>query len=283
MNENLLSMLLQGNARRQPRSLVTIEAGMMTGETLADGSGVRLIPDARRGMLSLYSEGNQKHWVLMDVFSGNEIKQGYIPTSGASFRRIKSPKDEDRIYELKYGAGNQRHFFWLQGSDESKDKTNIEKFLTHTGRTSDTGAATAARRGAPAARPQDAGNRRLLEQALQQAMSSFATPAAPQAPAPATSTEAASAPAASPTPAAESETAPLLGENRTEGSGAQAGAPSTTTAEADDIEMLQLQEFEDLDPEEAAMLAEAIRLSQQQGDSTGNSGSGGDDSQNQQN
>lgn len=87
---------------------------MMSSENMGDGTAVRLIPDARRGMLSLSSDGTQKHWVLSDVFSGTEIKQGYIPSTGASFRRIKSPKDEDRVYELKYGAGNQRHFFWLQ-------------------------------------------------------------------------------------------------------------------------------------------------------------------------
>lgn len=158
----------------------------------------------------------------------------------------------------------------------SQDKANIEKFLSNAGRASDIGAG--ARRGAQAPpRAQATENRRLLEQALQQAMSSFATPQAPQAPAPVAST-----PDTAPAPAAESETTPLLGESRpNEASAIQTSAPSTTNA-TDDIDMLQLQEFEDMDPEEAAMLAEAIRLSQQQADSSNdNSGSNNNnDSQN---
>lgn len=225
----------------------------------------------------MYTHGTRRRWILSELFGRSTIAEGYITRSGATFKRIKTPDDKDRVYEMTYLLGDEQYFFWMQvrdflhcfskfsrcvtlffsvqSEDVSEDKLHAEKFLEHAGEPS--GPNTFKRRNPTEQRP--AATRRALEEALSRVsipdylLGAIGTRPSTTAPVEGTASSSTTA----------TESTPLLFECKEMEIASDAVTPATTAT--DDTALGQ--EFEGMDPEEAEMLAEAIRLSQQPSDS----------------
>ena len=114
-----------------PRStapLATFKAGKMT--AIPSGSKFRVEADPRKGTVSLLkgSDGTV-HFVWKDRTT-LQIEGDLLMSPGdQKLVKIETGRPNDRVYLLTFeSAVNQRHFFWMQEPDASKDEERIREF-----------------------------------------------------------------------------------------------------------------------------------------------------------
>lgn len=100
-------------------------------EPKRDGSGkFQVTADPRRGTISL-ERGNdgelQFHWTdRMSSRKEDQFHRMLFPEE-AQFKRVKTGREHDRVYMLKYVQGQQRFMFWIQERASDKDEENCSK------------------------------------------------------------------------------------------------------------------------------------------------------------
>ena len=117
-----------GAARGNGNSLVEFKAGKMN---LAgpDASGkFQCNADKRKGSISLVSTQDQLlHFRWTDRTSGQTEDDRIIFPGDATFKSIKTGKEDDRVYILKLNSGGPTMMFWMQEKSNEKDKENVDK------------------------------------------------------------------------------------------------------------------------------------------------------------
>jgi 26S proteasome regulatory subunit N13 len=84
--------------------------------------------DLRRGSVVL-SRGADSlvHFKWQNVSNGTVEDDRIVMPGESVFRKIKSGRDSDRVFMLKFSSGNQRFLFWMQAKDNSKDEEIVKK------------------------------------------------------------------------------------------------------------------------------------------------------------
>lgn len=79
---------------------------------------LRLAPDNRKGLLRVIrspAEGTiQLQWV--NRTSGDVQLDLMVFPHDVTFKRVRTGNDKDRVYELKFVAGDRAFYFWMQVS-----------------------------------------------------------------------------------------------------------------------------------------------------------------------
>lgn|SRR6056300_429776 len=129
--QDLLSILGGGAARPAPRvnptssekTILSFKAGKMNTELQANGKYM-VSPDTRRGQVDLVwtttgaapnssatASGGQLTVEWKDRRTMTTVNTYAIfPNENATFQRVETGNDEDRVYLLEYGQN--RYFFW---------------------------------------------------------------------------------------------------------------------------------------------------------------------------
>jgi 26S proteasome regulatory subunit N13 len=91
---------------------------MMHHETVRGSpTKLRVAPDHRKGTLSVQRDPDGTvHVTWRDRSSGAVGLDRTVFPADVTFQRIKTGKESDRVYEMRYGATDSRFFFWMQVS-----------------------------------------------------------------------------------------------------------------------------------------------------------------------
>ena len=90
----------------------------MTSEILSGGAKVRLTPDRRRGELKAAKGSDglvHVTWKDRGGSADGSLDLTVFP-GDVTLRRIKTPRPEDRVWELRLLSGERRIFFWSQAA-----------------------------------------------------------------------------------------------------------------------------------------------------------------------
>ncbi len=102
----------------------------MNAEPVRGTEKLRIAADARKGTLAVGRDADGTvHVTWRDRASGSVAFDRVVFPGDVSFRRIKTGKDADRVYELKYVANNNRFFFWMQEPKADADAENARKLV----------------------------------------------------------------------------------------------------------------------------------------------------------
>ena len=104
-----------------PKPIAEFKAGKMS----YDGKWVK--PERRKGLVRLVNEGGAKKFEWCDLDSKNPIDSFYVFPGEVKFEKVKQSKD--RVYLLEFTSTQQRHFYWMQDPDDSKDEENVKKLV----------------------------------------------------------------------------------------------------------------------------------------------------------
>jgi len=88
----------------------------MHSDTVQGTNKLRIAPDPRKGLLQVQRQPDDGmiHIQWLDRSTGGMGLDRMVFPQEVSFKRIRTGKDTDRVYELKYIANNNRFFFWMQ-------------------------------------------------------------------------------------------------------------------------------------------------------------------------
>lgn len=94
--------------------LVSFNAGKMTVKPSANGKFL-ITPDLKKGKICL-SRGDDQllHFQWMDRQSGTNPEDFIIFPDDASFSRVDTGREGDRVFLLQYKNSSRRFFFWMQ-------------------------------------------------------------------------------------------------------------------------------------------------------------------------
>lgn len=111
---------------------------MMHSDTVP-GNKLRLAPDNRKGQLAVQHDNEgMVHVKWTDRSTGSVGLDRVVFPHDITFKRIRTGKDTDRVYELKYTANNNRFFFWMQvrtnNTNWRKEKNVYKLFFVRTER-----------------------------------------------------------------------------------------------------------------------------------------------------
>lgn len=101
-----------------PKPLVSFRCGLINSDAIpGDSTKLRMRADPRKGELRLMRSFDgvlTLEW--RDRTTGNPIHSWMVFPGDISFKRIKTGRDGDRVFELKFTAAgdNRRFFFWMQ-------------------------------------------------------------------------------------------------------------------------------------------------------------------------
>jgi hypothetical protein len=82
--------------------------------------------DVRKGKISLVKKDDLLHFQWLSRLTGEIEDDRIIFPHEASFKRVKTGRDNDRVYLLNL-TGNQRFMYWFQDKESSKDKETVDK------------------------------------------------------------------------------------------------------------------------------------------------------------
>jgi hypothetical protein len=115
------------------KPLVSFRAGIVNSERAAgDATRLRMRADTRKGELRVVRGGEgvmSLEW--RDRVSGTVAHSFMVFPNDVAFRRIRTGRESDRVYELKFlGAGDSRRFFfYMQSSKVEGDEENARKLV----------------------------------------------------------------------------------------------------------------------------------------------------------
>jgi len=113
-----------GRSSNTPQ-LVELKAGRCVHTALPNGN-FNVVSDPRRGVITM-SRGNDRmlHFKWTDRSSGTVEEDRLVFPSSATFKRIKTPNEADRVYV--FTQDNQHILFWLQDKSSEKDTEVVDK------------------------------------------------------------------------------------------------------------------------------------------------------------
>mmetsp|Transcript_15481 Transcript_15481/g.21995 ORF Transcript_15481/g.21995 Transcript_15481/m.21995 type:complete len:413 (+) Transcript_15481:85-1323(+) len=149
--QDLLSILGGGAPRPAPRAnpsstektILSFKAGKMNTELQPNGKYM-VSPDNRRGEINLVWTTTNAAPGSSAAASGGSLTVQWkdrrtmatvntypiFPSDNATFERVETGNDVDRVYLLSCGANNadSRHFFWMQDKENEPDEDNCVNF-----------------------------------------------------------------------------------------------------------------------------------------------------------
>jgi hypothetical protein len=112
-----------------PPPLASLRAGRVA-HAPEGSNGLRLTPDARRGELRLVRDSGLATLVWRDRTTGASEEVFTVFPNDITVRRVRSPADADRVYEVAFAQhADRRAFFWLQGGDPARDADAVAALL----------------------------------------------------------------------------------------------------------------------------------------------------------
>lgn len=107
---------MQNQQAAEKKPLVSFKCGQMNHESIrGQSSKLRLAADQRKGLLQVVKEGDGMiHVQWRDRATGQMGFDRPVFPDDITFKRIRTGKDTDRVYEFKYKANETRFFFWMQ-------------------------------------------------------------------------------------------------------------------------------------------------------------------------
>jgi len=134
-----------GGAGGAPEPLVKFKAGRCELEPLsgAQAGSYNVTPIRRKGEVQIVrnDEGmTQFLWKDRTTQQVDPACDHLVFPGDASFEKIATGRDGDRVFSLQFTANaSRRFFFWMQDKDDSKDEENMKAVNSHLNRTGDAG------------------------------------------------------------------------------------------------------------------------------------------------
>uniref|UniRef100_K3XBB6 Uncharacterized protein n=1 Tax=Globisporangium ultimum (strain ATCC 200006 / CBS 805.95 / DAOM BR144) TaxID=431595 RepID=K3XBB6_GLOUD len=115
------------NSAAGRNELVSFNAGKMVVKPTANGKFL-ITPDLKKGKICL-SRGDDQllHFQWMDRQSGTSPEDFIIFPDDASFSKVDTGREGDRVFLLQYKNSSRRFFFWMQNKDSSRDDELVKK------------------------------------------------------------------------------------------------------------------------------------------------------------
>jgi hypothetical protein len=123
-------------------TLLSFKAGKIDLDGPKANGCYKATPDLRKGTVSLVRTNDQLvHFRWADRTSGAIEDDRILFPDEISFKKVKTGKDADRVYMVKYSSGAEPMMFWMQEKESDKDEENSTKINQYA---NDPAAATAA-------------------------------------------------------------------------------------------------------------------------------------------
>lgn len=111
--QSLFPTQLPGRGRASEKPLVSFKAGKCELEPIAGGK-FRVSADLRKGQVSFVkSPDGLRHFKWGDR-SGSAVDDLIIFPDEASFKRVRTGREGDRVFVLKFNTGDRKFLFWMQ-------------------------------------------------------------------------------------------------------------------------------------------------------------------------
>ncbi|CCI10301.1 unnamed protein product [Albugo candida] len=110
-----------GAAASGKREIVSFNAGKMHTKPTNNGK-VLVTPDMKKGKICLYKGEDQLvHFQWLDRQTGVSQEDVIIFPEEATFSRVNTGREHDRVYLLQYKNSSRRFFYWMQNKDALRD------------------------------------------------------------------------------------------------------------------------------------------------------------------
>lgn len=106
--------------------LVQFKAGICNIAPQENGSFL-VTPDPRKGLITMKREADRLLHFKWTDRTTNTVVKDLIVNSDVAFKRVRTGTPSDRVYILKWIAGDHRMMFWLQDKRTDNDTENCEK------------------------------------------------------------------------------------------------------------------------------------------------------------
>ena len=114
-----------GRVGSNSQQLVELKAGRCLHTALPNGN-FNVVSDPRRGVITMSRGGDRiLHFKWTDRSSGTVEEDRLVFPNSATFKRIKTPNETDRVYV--FTQDNQHLMFWLQDKSSDKDVEVVNK------------------------------------------------------------------------------------------------------------------------------------------------------------
>lgn len=115
------------------KPLVGFKAGLVNTERVpGDATRLRMVADPRKGEIRLTRNmDGTMELMWRDRSTGTAVHRFMVFPGDVGFKRIRTGRDADRVWELRFlAAGDaRRFFFWMQSGKPEKDEENASKLL----------------------------------------------------------------------------------------------------------------------------------------------------------
>lgn len=115
------------------KPLVAFKAGLVNTERVpGDATRLRMVSDPRKGEIRLTRNmDGTMELMWRDRSTGTAVHRFTVFPNDVGFKRIRTGRDADRVWELRFlAAGDaRRFFFWMQSGKPEKDEENASKLL----------------------------------------------------------------------------------------------------------------------------------------------------------
>lgn len=115
------------------KPLVSFKAGLVNTERVpGDATRLRMVADPRKGEIRLTRNfDGVMELMWRDRSNGNAVHRFMVFPNDVGFKRIRTGRDADRVWELRFlAAGDaRRFFFWMQSGKPEKDEELASKLL----------------------------------------------------------------------------------------------------------------------------------------------------------
>jgi 26S proteasome regulatory subunit N13 len=139
-------------ASRQQPALISFKAGKCVISERQSNGKFSVTPDKRRGTLSMSkSPDGLMHFRWTDRSTGTLEDHRIVFPDEVSFKKVKTGRETDRVYLLKFTHAQQHLMFWMQDKSSDKDAENAGKINEYANNPAAADAAAAALAGAAAA------------------------------------------------------------------------------------------------------------------------------------
>ena len=132
-------------------TLLSFKAGKINLDGPKANGCYQATPDTRRGTVSLVRTNDQLvHFRWVDRTSGAIEDDRILFPDEISFKKVKTGKDADRVYMIKYSSGAEPMMFWMQEKSPDEDEENSAKINQYANDPAAAASAAAAATNAPA-------------------------------------------------------------------------------------------------------------------------------------
>ena len=114
---------------RGSRTLIEIKAGKCEMTEIQDRPGIfRVVPDKRKGSLSLFSQDGLVRFRWTDRGTDSVVDEFIVMPEDINLKKVNTGRENDRVYLLKWNNHTRKFMFWMQDKNGDKDEENCNKF-----------------------------------------------------------------------------------------------------------------------------------------------------------